>query len=132
MSAEKQNLKDGTAQTMYPNKGNLMKLAYLSPLKLVKVHKLTMKKKNGGEYQQEAYQFESHQSEMLYDFLVPFTDRADRKTPFEVWDFIAKVSALIDIKSWKKVIQADLLSNNITGEKEFRWTTPEDKIPSSI
>lgn len=130
MSSE--NLKDKTAEEMQPNKQNLLKLAYLSPLKLVKVHSLTLTKKNGGEYKREAYQFESHQSELLYDFLMPFPDTASRKTPFEVWDFIAKVSALIDIKSWKKVIQADKLSNNITGEQEFRWTTPEDKTPSSI
>lgn len=121
------DLKDQTAIAMLPNKQNLLKLAYLSPLRLVKVHSLTMQKRGGGDYKREAYQFESHQSEKLYDLLIPFADRADSKTPWEVWDFIAKISALIDINSWKKVIQAELLNNNITGEKEFRWVTPEDK-----
>ena len=120
-------MKQKTAIDLFPNRLNLQKLAYLSPLTLRKVHKLTLQKKGGGDYKREAYQFESAQSGKLYNFMMPFEDTSRNKTPFEIWDFVAKVSALIDIDGWDKVIQADKQTNNITGQLEYLWTTPRDK-----
>jgi len=126
---EKENLKDSVIQDLEPNIRNLHKLAYLSPLTLTKVHSLTLKKKNGGEYKRQCYQFLAHQSDMTYNFLIPFEDQpgSKYKTPFEIWDFVARISALIDIKGWSKVIQAEKISNNITGIDQWRWVTPEQK-----
>ena len=123
----KDDLQIQAAETLNPTLANLDMLAYLSPLNLQRRGKVTKTSKANKEYKQEFLLFASSKAEREMLFLLPMGENKRYPVPFAVRDFIARIEALTRMGKWTKIIQAEGVKNNITGEKEWIWTIPEQK-----